>query len=1390
MSGSGQAGAPGAGPTLSLIIRQDQTINGIPTFNDFNSSGEIVLDPQQAARLFKHNVHTFNAVTGRGVFLSLNDRDGDELQALAESGLRLLPGMSDAETAFWDPVIVTDEAGKATVTIKLPERSTAWKLRSKGIDGASLSGQTEVELVTKKDLFGELKLPLAFTAGDKARVLVEVHNSLEGARKIAVTLKSTLGEKATEITRTLDVQGPGISEVSFPVEITGGDSAGFELTVSGGDDHSDRVARTVAVHPHGLPVYATAGGSAAQSTIALVQFDKDLPARDPVLEILVGPNVNRALFDAVLGGGFYPVERCFLPVSGIERSVSDVLGGVALLKMIGASRDTGTPEAQALAGRVQSALSQLISSQRDDGAWTWSGRPDAGEPDSFLTSRAVWALASARKAGFAVQSEQFQKAVQYLQTAFTQISQTDREGQAVLLHGLSAAGAADFAAANRLHRERNNLSASGLLHVALALVELDRNEMAAELVRLVPGGENREPGGAARKAIASGLIPWMRDGTELDALHLLALESVDPANAKAAELANKLMATRVGARWPIEKANGPAVAALAQWFARTKHVPEKYTLTVYVNDREVDKFTVEPSQDASRRIAMPADLLVADKPQRINFDLEGRGTFTYSAVLTGFVPAEQLKSTSRDWAVGRRYEPAQQMLDGQPIPRGFSVLTGSYQAFANPLTQLPVGERGEVTLLPRRLNVRNTPDEQYDYLVVTEPVPAGCTVLGDSIKGDFERYEMEPGAITFYIGDKRSPGNIQYTLVGYLPGEYRATPTVVRSFYEPQRIAVAEGKSLAVLDRGERSADEYRLSPDELYHLGKRLLAKGDHAAAHGHLTDLFANWRTNDATYKDTVQMLFATSLAATSHGEIVKYFEIIKERFADVQVSFEDILKVAAAYRELGEYERSYLVYRSTVQGSFERESQVAGFLDGRGEFLRSVQVMERLLRDYPGEGYVAAATYALAQEVYRKAPLAKDAKLKTANVTRVDLIHCAIQMLDHFISTWPNDPADDQASFALANALLDLDQYEPAIARCEKFAERYPQSRLIDSYWYIMAYSHFALGRHEQALELSRKVAEARFAVPETGGQRDADNKWEAVYIMGQIYHSLGQAAEAIAEYTRVKDRFADAAEAITFFTRKAIGFEEVTTIKPADAKQVVLKFRNVPEASIKVYRIDLMKFGLMQRNLDRITAINLAGIRPYHEETVKLGDGKDYKDREHTLTLPLREEGAYLVVCRGENLYASGLVVVSPLALEVQEDAVSGRVRVTVKEVTLDKYADDVHVKVIGSANDDFRTGDTDLRGLFIADNVKGTSTVIAMVDENRYAFYRGKTPLQPAPAAPMEPAAAKGEAAPQPGQDMLRQNLYEMNFDFQNSNSIQYQNLLRNERSGVQAKEAY
>lgn len=182
----------------------------------------------------------------------------------------------------------------------------------------------------------------------------------------------------------------------------------------------------------------------------------------------------------------------------------------------------------------------------------------------------------------------------------------------------------------------------------------------------------------------------------------------------------------------------------------------------------------------------------------------------------------------------------------------------------------------------------------------------------------------------------------------------------------------------------------------------------------------------------------------------------------------------------------------------------------------------------------------------------------------------------------------------------------------------------------------------------------------------------------------------------------------------------------------------------------------------------------------------------------MELPLKDEGAYLVVCRGENLYTSGLVLVSPLGLEIQEDE-SGRVRVTVKDTTTDSYLHKVHVKVIGTANSEFVSGDTDLRGVFIADAINGVVTVIARTAESRYAFYRGKYWVGPPPAQPQQqveqmPASggrgARGrppEAAPA---EALLKQLKDSNSSFNNDQRENYQRLLKNRQQGVDSKSAY
>ena len=51
-----------------------------------------------------------------------------------------------------------------------------------------------------------------------------------------------------------------------------------------------------------------------------------------------------------------------------------------------------------------------------------------------------------------------------------------------------------------------------------------------------------------------------------------------------------------------------------------------------------------------------------------------------------------------------------------------------------------------------------------------------------------------------------------------------------------------------------------------------------------------------------------------------------------------------------------------------------------------------------------------------------------------------------------------------------------------------------------------------------------------------------------------------------------------------------------------------------------------------------------------------------------------------------------------------------------------------MKVIGSGNEDFVSGQTDLRGVFVADGIRGGATVIAQAGPGRYAFYRAKETL--------------------------------------------------------------
>ena len=308
----------------------------------------------------------------------------------------------------------------------------------------------------------------------------------------AIQLECQLGQRSAA-----KPASAATAERRTPSDVPTNDEAIVELTVTSGNE-TDTIRRVVPIRPFGLPVYATAGGSASADTTVWVEAPQQMTLASPSLQILVGPTIQRSLLDVLFG----PAPACQLEAldvaSGLDSTTSDLLAALALQKLLGTTRDAAGPHAEALDARVRSSISLLVSSQQDDGGWSWTGH--AGASHRLTSARVVWALAAAKAAGYKVADDRLEKALTYLQSQVAATGETDYDSKAILLQALAAAGRGDFTLANRLYRNRPALSSAALANLALALAEMDHKPMAEDLLDAARPAESRRSAPAATLA--------------------------------------------------------------------------------------------------------------------------------------------------------------------------------------------------------------------------------------------------------------------------------------------------------------------------------------------------------------------------------------------------------------------------------------------------------------------------------------------------------------------------------------------------------------------------------------------------------------------------------------------------------------------------------------------------------------------------------------------------------------------------------------------------------------------------------------------------------------------------------------------------------------------------
>jgi uncharacterized protein YfaS (alpha-2-macroglobulin family)/tetratricopeptide (TPR) repeat protein len=1336
--------------------------------------------------------------------------------ALSSGAKAQQPRQRFVETAYWNPGLVTDAQGKARVTFPAPMALSRYEFTARGVTGAdTLVGQTSAELVVKKDVFVDLKVPAALTQGDKPRFQARLHHvGTSGQATLRLTVYG--GERESVYPRTIDVKGDGVDAVLFePVDVPEGDSLRLTLTAELGTARDELVVE-VPVRPWGVQAMASASGTAGDDATVFVGLPAGRSYEDPEMLITLAPTLRRLLIELALGQDFQILSSRIFPTpphTTADRA-SDLLAAASALSYLRTARAGSAPEASRLTDRIRGLVAELIALQNEDGGWPWVG--GAGHPgprparpsDRMTSARVAWALASTEPLGLLTDVKVLDQAATHLAGELARASGADTETRAALLHALSTHRKATFEQVNTLNRQRQGLSDSALAYLALTLGNLDRAELAGEVLDVLgprSKAEASQPGRPPRRYWpGASRSPAHRGPVEATALAALAYARVRPQAPELAGAIDWLLAHRSGNGWQPHKARGPALAALGAFYGRAAGAEDRYHLVVNVNDTPVLTLDVAGAAEA-KSVLVPHRALKAGGQNRVTFDFEGRGTFGYAVTLTGFTRdfgPDQARENRTALIWRRSYLAADPEFEGKALPSGFGVAVNA-NGFENHVRQVAAGGKARVVLDVTRNDRSNVPEWERDFLVVEEHIPAGTTLIEGSVQSQAVAHDLADDVLTFYFAPDQYPGRIHYDVYGYLPGSYRALPASIRSAYEPGRLHLGQPGELRVLAPGEASTDPYKATPDELFARGKALFDAGRLAEAAAPLEDLFGGYTLRDDAAKDAARMLLLINIELDQPRKVVQYFEVVKEKAPELVLTFDKLLAIGKAYRAIGEFERAFLVWRGVIEASYLEDARIGEVLRQRGRTLEGIAYLLDLWRTYPNSAAIEGDFFALSQVLAQQAEKsiqdpALRKELAAASVTRSALLLQAIRLIQIVLAQSPRNPLADEASLALVGAFLELEDYEAVVKLSARFAGLYPKSTFLDSFQYSEALGDFHLGRYDRAVEVAETIAAATYH-DAAGAEQPSPNKWQALYILGQIFDARRQPARALTYYEQVRDRFSDAAGAIASLTRKDLAMAEVTVVRPAggpriageglravaperptasrpardvrDKPEVVLDYRNIAEADVKVYPVDLMRLYLTRRNLDAIAGIDLAGITPLFETTIKLGEGSDYDDRARTIPLPLTKEGAYLVMIRGDDLYASGIVLVTPLEMEVLEEAGSGRVRVRIRDAATHDPLAKVQVKVIGSDNAGFLSGETDLRGVSVAEGVRGPVTAVARMGTAQYAFYRGTAyvgspPNAAAPASPnnaaKEPGQPQSEAAARVNPESLDKNLKDVN----------------------------
>ena len=616
--------------------------------------------------------------------------------------------------AVFAPAVPTDVNGRATITVKVPDNLTRYRVMAVSVAGGKQFGAGENTITARMPLMARPSAPRFLNFGDKFELPVVVQNQTDQPMRVDVAVRATNAELTDGAGRRVNVPANDRVEVRLPVSANRAGTARFQVGIVSGRWTDAAEINLPVWTPATTEAFATYGE--IDDSTAVIQ-----PVRAPSnvfkqfggLEITTSSTQLQALTDAMLYLMAYPYECS-------EQLSSRIMAVAALRDVLTAFKAKDMPTQEEMLKAVSRDIERLKGRQSDNGGFGFWRRDDIIFP--YVSVHVAHSLQRAKEKSFPVPPEMLEKSRRYLRDIERHIPATYslEARRAIISYALyvrNRMGDRDAARARKLMAEAGieklSLESLGWLLTVLSKDPASQTEVAA--IRRHFANRATETAATAHfvTSYSDGEYLLLHSERRADGVILEALIGDQPQNDLIPKIVRGLLAHRKQGRWGNTQENVFILLALDRYFNVYEKATPDFVAKAWLGDTFAGQQQFRGRSTDRQQVNVPMSYLVEkDGTQNLTLSKEGTGRLYYR--------------------IGMSYAPTNLKL--KPADYGFTV-ERVYEAIDNPADVRRDADGTWRIKSGATVRVRLTlaaPSRRY-HVALVDPLPAGLEAMNPAL---------------------------------------------------------------------------------------------------------------------------------------------------------------------------------------------------------------------------------------------------------------------------------------------------------------------------------------------------------------------------------------------------------------------------------------------------------------------------------------------------------------------------------------------------------------------------------------------------------------------------------------------------------------------------------